>query len=99
LLYATYYHFEHVHHHVNRFYANLGYKEAQHNLGHSYMHGKNSYFLLDNANYFDLGIGVDHHAETAVYWLKQASDQGHAKAQYNLAISHLRGFHTGLQPG
>lgn len=40
LLYATYYHFEHVHFHVNRFYANLGYKEAQHNLGHSFMHGK-----------------------------------------------------------
>jgi len=48
---------------------------------------------------FHLGIGADHHAETAVYWLKQASDQGHATAQYNLAISHLRGFNTGLQPG
>ncbi|CAF1023275.1 unnamed protein product [Adineta steineri] len=83
LLYATYYHFEHVHFHVNRFYANLGYKEAQHNLGHGYMHG----------------VGADHHPENAVYWLKQASDQGHAKAQYNLAISHLRGFKTGLQPG
>ncbi|CAF0947805.1 unnamed protein product [Adineta ricciae] len=83
LLYATYYHFEHVHFHVNRFYANLGYKEAQHNLGHSYMHG----------------VGADHHSESAVYWLRQAADQGHPKAQYNLAISHLRGFNTGLQPG
>ncbi len=48
---------------------------------------------------FNSGVGADHHAESAVYWLKQASDQGHAKAQYNLAISHLRGFNTGLQPG
>jgi len=34
-----------------------------------------------------------------VFWYKQASDQGHALAQYNLAVSHLRGFNTGLQPG
>lgn len=45
LLYATYYHFEHVHFHVNRFYANLGYKEAQHNLAHSYMHGKSRHMI------------------------------------------------------
>ncbi len=88
-----------MHFNVNRFYANLGYKEAQHNLGHSYMHGEISFFFLDNADYFYLGIGADHHPELAVYWLKQSSDQGHAKAQYNLAISHLRGFNTGLQPG
>jgi TPR repeat protein len=57
------------------------------------------FVLIKNAAKFHSGIGADHHAETAVYWLKQASDQGHAKAQYNLAISHLRGFNTGLQPG
>jgi TPR repeat protein len=56
-------------------------------------------FFLDDVNYFHLGVGADHHAETAVYWLKQSADQGHPKAQYNLAISHLRGFNTGLQPG
>lgn len=45
------------------------------------------------------GVGADHHAESAVFWYRQAADQGHAKAQYNLAISHLRGFNTNLQPG
>lgn len=45
------------------------------------------------------GVGSDHHAESAVFWYRQAADQGHPKAQYNLAISHLRGFNTGLQPG
>ena len=100
LLYATYYHFEHVHFHVNRFYANLGYKEAQHNLGHSYMHGKMIHSSKKaRRRIATLGVGADHHADNAVYWLKQASDQGHAKAQYNFAISHLRGFNTGLQPG
>ena len=90
-----------MHFHVNRFYANLGYKEAQHNLGHSYMHGKISskvafyYRILFSCS----GVGADHHSESAVYWLRQAADQGHPKAQYNLAISHLRGFNTGLQPG
>jgi TPR repeat protein len=98
LLYATYYHFEHVHFHVNRFYANLGYKEAQHNLAHSYMHGKQTLSLVE-LELLRLGVGADHHAESAVYWFRQASDQGHARAQYNLAISHLRGFNTGLQPG
>ena len=83
LLYVTYYHFEHVHFHVNRFYANLGYKEAQHNLAHSFMHA----------------VGADHQPEDALYWYRQASDQGHAKAQYNLAIAHLRGFNAALQPG
>jgi TPR repeat protein len=64
------------------------------------MHGKNSFSLFENnSKNFYSGIATDHHAETAIYWLKQASDQGHAKAQYNLAISHLRGFNTGLQPG
>jgi TPR repeat protein len=49
--------------------------------------------------FFESGVGVDHHADSAVYWLKEASGQGHAVAQYNLAISHLRGFNTGFQPG
>lgn len=88
-----------MHFHVNRFYANLGYKEAQHNLGHSFMHGKIFFLPLSNVNYVDLGVGADQHPESAVYWLKQASDQGHPKAQYNYAISHLRGFNTDLQPG
>lgn len=48
---------------------------------------------------FRSGVGADHHAESAVHWYRQASDQGHTRAQYNLAISHLRGFNTGLQPG
>lgn len=52
-----------------------------------------------NKTYFFRGVGADHHAESAVYWYRQASDQGHAKSQYNLAISHLRGFDAGLQPG
>ena len=101
MLYATYYHFEHVHFHVNRFYANLGYKEAQHNLAHSYMHGRNEmrHFACESIEFVRLGVGADHHAESAVYWFRQASDQGHSRAQYNLAISHLRGFNTGLQPG
>ena len=85
MLYATYYHFEHVHFHINRFYANLGYKEAQHNLGHSYMHGKTLRISFSlRTKLVNLGIGADHHSETAVYWLKQASDQGHAKVSIQL---------------
>ena len=51
------------------------------------------------SNKICVGVGADHHPESAVYWYRQASDQGHAKAQYNFAISHLRGYSTGLQPG
>ncbi|CAF0952490.1 unnamed protein product [Didymodactylos carnosus] len=83
LLYCTYYHFDRVHFHVNRFYATLGYQEAQHVVAHSYLHG----------------IGADQHMENAIYWLQQASEKGHTKAQYNLAIAHLKGIATGLKEG
>ena len=32
-------------------------------------------------------------------WFKKAAEQGHPHSAYNLAIGHLNGLQTGLQPG
>jgi TPR repeat protein len=32
-------------------------------------------------------------------WFKKAADQGHPQAGYNLAVGHLKGLKSGLQPG
>ena len=48
---------------------------------------------------FYAGIGVERHPEKAMEWFKKAADQGHPHASYNLAIGHLKGLRTGLEPG
>ena len=32
-------------------------------------------------------------------WFKKAAEQGHAHSAYNLAIGHLNGLETDLEPG
>ena len=48
--YYAYYHFEHLHYHVTRGYAHLGYADAQHVLGQSLFHGVYTEFESDIQN-------------------------------------------------
>jgi hypothetical protein len=44
------------------------------------------------------GVGVEQDHKQAVAWFKRAADQGHAHAQYNLAVAHMKD-HTTLKKG
>jgi len=80
LAFYAYFYFEHMHVNVLKFYANLGYDTAQHELGNRYLHG----------------VGVDKHEQKAVEWFQKAAEQGHPHAAYNLAIAHLKGIHNNI---
>lgn len=45
------------------------------------------------------GHGVEKNRTAAMEWFHKAAEQGHPEAAYNLAIGHLRGHKTNLQPG
>ncbi|XP_053655533.1 uncharacterized protein [Cherax quadricarinatus] len=83
LLYYGLYYTEHMHYHIVKAYAHLGYKDAQATVGHKLLNGK--------------GVEVNHTA--AMEWFKMAADQGHPEASYNIAVGHLQGHPTGLEPG
>jgi hypothetical protein len=83
LILYAYYYFEHFHFHVTRAYAHLGYDTAQHHLANKYLRGH----------------GVEKEEDLAMQWYKEAAEQGHPHAAYNLAIGHLRGLKSGLNAG
>jgi len=68
---------------VTGIYAKFGHVHAQHLMGDKYLHGK--------------GVKMDE--ILAMEWFKKAAEQGHPHSAYNLAIGHLNGLQTGLQPG
>ncbi|PAA67981.1 hypothetical protein BOX15_Mlig026715g2 [Macrostomum lignano] len=81
--YYAYYYFDHLHFHVTKAYAHMGFKEAQHQIGQRYLHGK----------------GVEQHHPEAMRWFHKAAEQGHPHASYNLAVGHLKGIQTELKRG
>uniref|UniRef100_A0A1I8FF17 Sel1 repeat family protein n=1 Tax=Macrostomum lignano TaxID=282301 RepID=A0A1I8FF17_9PLAT len=81
--YYAYNHFDHLHFHVTKAYAHLGYEDAQHQVGQRYLHGK----------------GVEQHHGEAMRWFKQAAERGHPHASYNVAVGHLKGLPSNLKPG
>ncbi|XP_074645461.1 uncharacterized protein LOC141901850 [Tubulanus polymorphus] len=83
LCYYSYYYIDHLQFHVTHAYAHLGFAEAQHQTGQRYM----------------FGSGVEKHTEKAIDWYKKAADQGHPRAQYDLAVGHIKGHDTGLPAG
>lgn len=78
-----YFYFENVHFHITHGYAHLGYAAAQHQVGQRFLHGS----------------GVEKNPDHAMKWFRQAADQGHPHAAYNLAVGHLKGLKTDLEPG
>jgi TPR repeat protein len=80
LAYYSYYYFDHLHYHVARGYAHLGYPEAQHVVGQRLLFGK----------------GVERNPHHAMEWFKKAADQGHPHAAYNVALGHIKGIRTDL---
>ncbi|XP_039249433.2 uncharacterized protein LOC120327102 [Styela clava] len=83
LIYTSYYYYDHLHFHVSKGYAHLGYSSAQHVVGQRYLAGK----------------GTDKNDTLAMQWFRAASDQGHAEASYNLAVGHMHGSQTNLKRG
>ncbi|CAB4027590.1 ERAD-associated E3 ubiquitin- ligase component HRD3A-like [Paramuricea clavata] len=76
-----YYYIDHLHFHVTHAYARIGSSTAQHHVAHKYLRGH--------------GTNQDH--EQAMYWFRQAADNGHAGGAYNLVAAHFQGFKTDLQ--
>ncbi|XP_046315180.1 sel1-repeat-containing protein YbeT-like isoform X2 [Marmota monax] len=62
------------HFHVAHFYAHLGYPSAQHIVGQRYLKG----------------AGVVKDEERAMHWFRQASQQDHRHAAFNLAVGKLK---------
>uniref|UniRef100_A0A8D2HRY2 Uncharacterized protein n=1 Tax=Urocitellus parryii TaxID=9999 RepID=A0A8D2HRY2_UROPR len=62
------------HFHVAHIYAHLGYPSAQHIVGQRYLKG----------------AGVVKDEERAMHWFRQASQQDHPHAAFNLAVGKLK---------
>ena len=45
------------------------------------------------------GFGVGQNETEAMRWFRLASQRGHPDSSYNLAVGHLNGVHTDLEPG
>ena len=45
------------------------------------------------------GFGVAQNETEAMRWFRLASQRGQADSSYNLAVGHLNGVHTDLEPG
>ncbi|XP_046843222.1 secretory immunoglobulin A-binding protein EsiB-like [Xenia sp. Carnegie-2017] len=76
-----YYYIDHLHFHVAHAYARIGSGTAQHHIAHRYLRGD--------------GTTQDH--EKAMYWFRQAANNGHPGGAYNLVAAHFQGYKTDLQ--
>lgn len=83
LVYYSYYHFDHMHFHVTKAYAHMGFTEAEHIVGQRYLHGK----------------GVRKDPPEAMKWFHKAAKKGHTHAAYNVAVGHINGIPTQLNRG
>ncbi|KAK4301808.1 hypothetical protein Pmani_026075 [Petrolisthes manimaculis] len=83
LVYYAWYHTDHMHFHLVKAYAHMGHSDAQATMGHKLLNGH----------------GVEKNRTAAMEWFYKAAEQGHPQASYNLAIGHLKGHKTNLQPG
>ena len=68
---------------MTRTLANLGHREAQHEIGQKLLHG----------------FGVVQNETEAMRWFRLSSQRGHPESAYNLAVGHLNGVQTDLEVG
>ncbi|XP_023590473.1 uncharacterized protein LOC111821215 [Trichechus manatus latirostris] len=71
------------HFHVAHLYAHFGYSSAQHIVGQRYLKG----------------AGVMKNEEMAMHWFRQASQQDHPHASFNLAVGKLRNMTRSMEVG
>ena len=83
LAYYVYFNYHEFHYNLSRAYASLGHAKAQHIVGERLLHG----------------VGVEKDEAAAMRYFRMAADQGHPHAAYNLAVGHMQGIETDVQPG
>ncbi|XP_020844232.1 uncharacterized protein LOC110209847 isoform X1 [Phascolarctos cinereus] len=74
---------DNFHFQVVHLYAHLGYPNAQHILGQRYLKG----------------AGVVKNEEMAMHWFRQASQQGHPRSSFNLAVGKLKNRTLAIEEG